>query len=171
MHLTPQESEQLSMYVSDVKYVQKQKEDIQELTSMFQGLLGDEDTDSSKREAELTEKDPYVAALTKQFHPMAPLKVSYAFQFQDTGKALTVYVEDDRLQCSVQNDPSADVRIKITTQVMGQILRGETTMHNAFLAGSIAAQGDFKQLRTFDGVFPFLVSGENKKQDSVKMNF
>lgn len=32
MQLTPQESEQLSMYVSDNNYVQKQKEDIEELT-------------------------------------------------------------------------------------------------------------------------------------------
>lgn len=47
MQLTPQESEQLSMYVSDNNYVQKQKEDIEELTSMFKGLLGD--TDEEKR--------------------------------------------------------------------------------------------------------------------------
>ena len=37
--LTPQESEQLSQYVADDSYVQRQKEDIQELTSMFRDMM------------------------------------------------------------------------------------------------------------------------------------
>jgi multimeric flavodoxin WrbA/putative sterol carrier protein len=156
MHLTPQESEQLSMYVSDVKYVQKQKEDIEELTSMFKGLLGDEDTKTSSGESAVSGADPYVAALTKHFTPMSPLQVSYTLQFQDTGRVLTVAVQDDHLSCSAQDNPAADVRIRLSDKVMEQIIRGETTMHNAFLAGNIAAKGDFKQLRTFDGLFPFL---------------
>lgn len=40
LELTPQESEQLSKYVSDDSYVKKQKEDIQELASMFKDMLG-----------------------------------------------------------------------------------------------------------------------------------
>ena len=40
MDLTPQESEQLSKYVSDDSYVKKQKEDIEELASMFKDILG-----------------------------------------------------------------------------------------------------------------------------------
>ena len=39
MELTPQESEQLSKYVSDDTYVKKQKEDIEELSQMFKGLF------------------------------------------------------------------------------------------------------------------------------------
>lgn len=38
--LTPQESEQLSQYASDESYVQKQKEDISELASMFRSMMG-----------------------------------------------------------------------------------------------------------------------------------
>lgn len=37
--LTPQESEQLSKYVSDDTYVKKQKEDIEELAQLFKGML------------------------------------------------------------------------------------------------------------------------------------
>ena len=49
IELTPQESEQLSVYASDDNYVKKQKEDIQELTMLFKEMLGetkgkDEDT-------------------------------------------------------------------------------------------------------------------------------
>ena len=40
LELTPQESEQLSKYVSDDTYVKKQKEDIEELASMFKDMLG-----------------------------------------------------------------------------------------------------------------------------------
>ena len=39
LELTPQESEQLSKYVSDDSYVKKQKEDIEELASMFKDML------------------------------------------------------------------------------------------------------------------------------------
>lgn len=41
--LTPQESEQLSKYVSDDTYVKKQKQDIEELAAMFKGMLGELD--------------------------------------------------------------------------------------------------------------------------------
>jgi alkyl sulfatase BDS1-like metallo-beta-lactamase superfamily hydrolase len=123
---------------------------------MFQGLLGDEEPDVSGRETSLNGENPYVAALTQHFTPMIPLQVSYTFHFQDTGRVLAIRIQDDQLQCSTQDNPTADVRIRLTDKVMEQIIHGETTMHNAFLAGNIAAKGDFKQLRTFDGVFPFL---------------
>lgn len=42
LELTPQESEQLSQYVSDDNYVKKQKQDIEELSSMFRGMMGKE---------------------------------------------------------------------------------------------------------------------------------
>ena len=40
MELTPQESEELSKYVSDDSYVKKQKEDLKELASMFKDMMG-----------------------------------------------------------------------------------------------------------------------------------
>lgn len=42
--LTPQESEQLSKYVSNDTYVKKQKEDIEELAQLFKGMLGNTDS-------------------------------------------------------------------------------------------------------------------------------
>lgn len=41
--LTPQESEQLSKFVSDDTYVKQQKEDIEELAAMFKGMLNEEE--------------------------------------------------------------------------------------------------------------------------------
>ena len=42
LDLTPQESEQLSKYVSDDSYVKKQKEDIEEHATMFRDMLGEQ---------------------------------------------------------------------------------------------------------------------------------
>ena len=42
LELTPQESEQLSKFVSNDTYVKQQKEDIEELAAMFKGMLGDD---------------------------------------------------------------------------------------------------------------------------------
>ena len=43
MELTPQESEQLSKYVSDDTYVKKQKEDIEELSQLFKEMMDKND--------------------------------------------------------------------------------------------------------------------------------
>lgn len=50
IELTPQESEQLSKFVSDETYVRQQKEDIEELSAMFKKML--HDTSDSKEEKE-----------------------------------------------------------------------------------------------------------------------
>lgn len=50
--LTPQESEQLSKFVSDDVYVKQQKEDIEELAVLFKGMLGDEGENAVKETPE-----------------------------------------------------------------------------------------------------------------------
>ena len=72
LNLTPQESEQLSKYVSDDTYVKKQKEDIEELASMFKDMLG-----MAKNEND----NPYIAELKAHFVPRADFAASYLFTF------------------------------------------------------------------------------------------
>ena len=50
LELTPQESEQLSKIVSDDSYVKQQKEDIEELASMFKGMLEEEEQEEEVAE-------------------------------------------------------------------------------------------------------------------------
>lgn len=57
--LTPQESEQLSMYVSDDTYVRKQKEDIEELAQIFKEMLGDTEKDQEHSTDNNTDKNTY----------------------------------------------------------------------------------------------------------------
>lgn len=54
LDLTPQESEQLSVYASNDSYVKKQKEDIEELAQLFKEMLGD--TEGKAEKAEKSEK-------------------------------------------------------------------------------------------------------------------
>ena len=49
LNLTPQESEQLSKYVSDDTYVKQQKEDIEELATMFKDMLGQQASTDDRR--------------------------------------------------------------------------------------------------------------------------
>ncbi|MBQ4232793.1 MAG: SCP2 sterol-binding domain-containing protein [Lachnospiraceae bacterium] len=58
LELTPQESEQLSKFVSDDAYVKRQKEDIEELAAMFKGMLDsgeDIETDISSDAMDLSD--------------------------------------------------------------------------------------------------------------------
>lgn len=57
LELTPQESEQLSKIVSDDSYVKQQKEDIEELTSMFKGMLKDEEEQNKSAKQPVMQKN------------------------------------------------------------------------------------------------------------------
>ena len=65
--LTPQESEQLSRYAADDGYVQRQKEDIQELASMFRDMLNEKDGSS---------QDTYIQRFHQAFKPQPSFSAS-----------------------------------------------------------------------------------------------
>ena len=50
IELTPQESEQLSKFVSDETYVKQQKEDIEELSAMFKKMLREDEEEKTEEE-------------------------------------------------------------------------------------------------------------------------
>lgn len=148
--LTPQESEDLSKYVSDDRYVKRQKEDIEELSEMFKGLLGKEAAGSDP-------KLEYIANLRTNFQAQeGKTDVSYALMFTDTGRTLFIEVKDGRLNCGYsEKEESADVVAKLTRAVMERIVNGRVTFQGAFMSGDISAKGDFKLLRQFDMLFRF----------------
>lgn len=162
IHLTPQESEQLSVYVSDTNYVQRQKEDIEELTSLFREMIGDDkDTSSGNISQEDTSNaspyidDPYITALTSHFTPIPKVNTSYSIQIQETGKNLVIRTQGTALTCTYEEKAEADVMIKASDKVLRQILSGGITLQNAFLVGDISAKGSFQLIRIFDSLFSF----------------
>ena len=68
LNLTPQESEQLSKYVSDDTYVKQQKEDIEELASMFKDMLG---------QAQGQDEIPFAKELKSHFIPVDDFQATY----------------------------------------------------------------------------------------------
>jgi multimeric flavodoxin WrbA len=70
--LTPQESEQLSMYVSDDTYVKKQKEDIEELTQMFKEMLDNNGDGEGSQD--------FIKNLKDNFHLIDDFSASYCIR-------------------------------------------------------------------------------------------
>jgi len=144
--LTPQESEQLSKYVSDDEYVRKQKQDIEELTQLYKDLL-------SNTEGDLGQE--FIRNLKENFHPIDDFAASYNIILSDVKKTLVVEVDGRNLKCYYGDKPDADVIAKTTRDVMNKLVLGRVTFQGAFMSGELTAKGNFKILRTFDQLFQF----------------
>lgn len=144
--LTPQESEQLSQYASDDGYVQRQKADIQELTSLFKDMLG-----------ESAEGDDTCTRRFKEaFQPQTDYEASYRLIVEDSKTPLLIEVRNADLVCRyTAEDGQADVEIRMGQEVLDHILEGHMTFQRAFMAGEMKMRGDFKRLRMLDQLFLF----------------
>lgn len=146
MDLTPQESEQLSQYVADDSYVKKQKEDIEELASMFKDKLSVQQNDTQTE---------YITELESHFVPQGDFTANYLFMIEEKKKPLVVEVAGEELNCYYGQQENVDVYAKITGEVMNNILAGRMTFQRAFMTGEMTAKGNFKTLRTLDQIFIF----------------
>ena len=146
MDLTQKESEQLSQYVADDSYVKKQKEDIEELASMFKDKLSVQQNDTQTE---------YITELESHFVPQGDLKANYLFMIEEKKNPLVVEVEGEELNCYYGQQENVDVYAKLTGEVMNNILAGRMTFQRAFMTGEMTAKGNFKTLRTLDQIFIF----------------
>ncbi len=146
MELTPQESEQLSQYVSDDRYVKKQKEDIQELASMFKDMLGKEQKE---------DKELYIDKLQEHFVPQAGFAARYLFMFSDMQNPLFLGIDGDNLTIQYGEEDNIDIYVKLSMQVMDDIVCGRMTFQRAFMTGKMPAKGNFKTLTMLDTLFNF----------------
>lgn len=147
--LTPQESEQLSKFVADDGYVKKQKEDIEELATIFRQMLGD---DSS--ETENIYEDDIVEGFSTNFYPEKDFAAKYVIVISDIGKNLIINVGDE-LSCSYGEDQEGDVKLKAQSSLVRDIMAGRMTFQKGFMSGEITAKGNFKTLRMLDQIFRF----------------
>lgn len=147
MELTPQESEQLSKYVSDDSYVKKQKEDIQELASMFKDMMG---------KASQDEDTAYIAQFKERFVPQPDFHARYLFLLAGKKKPLFVEVKQDDLAIRYGQEENIDIYAKLSPEVMESIIGGRMTFQRAFMTGEMTAKGNFKTLRMLDTLFNFV---------------
>lgn len=146
LELTPQESEQLSKYVSDDVYVKKQKEDIEELASMFKDMMG---------QANVDDDAAYIGELKAHFVPQGDFKANYLFMIEGKRRPLAVRVNGEEVDCHYGQEGSVDVYAKLSQEVMNSIVKGRMTFQRAFMTGEMTAKGNFKTLRMLDRLFLF----------------
>lgn len=144
--LTPQESEQLSEYVSDDSYVQRQKEDIMELTSMFRDML--KETDGGKH-------DLTVKAFVKAFHPEPGVKTSFFIKEEKGSSGYAIQVHGDNLKVEYGPLKESEVEITVSESVLDEITGGRMSFQRSFMSGSAKMKGDFKMMRLLDSLFVF----------------
>ena len=146
INLTPQETEQLSQYASDEDYVQQQKEDLQELASMFRGMMKTKESEDSML---------FINEFKNAFKPQAGFEGTYKFQIEGQSKALIIEVDVTSLDVYYGELEKADVTIQINETVLGGITAGRMSFQRAFMAGEMTMKGDFGMLRTLDQIFIF----------------
>lgn len=149
INFTPQESEQLSQFVSDDTYVQRQKADIQELASMFRDMMG------SNEKEDTTE---FLKEIQEHFKPQPGLAGNYKLVIEGKKTPLVIEVNGGNLQCFYGEGSHADVEMQMTREVLGDIIAGKNTFQASFMAGDMKMKGDFKVLRALDQVLIFGVS-------------
>ena len=146
MNLTPQESEQLSKYVSDDSYVKQQKEDIEELASMFKDMLG-------KTAGE--DREPFVKDFESHFVPQDDFNATYSVTIEGYKNPLYIAVKNDKLEVHYGQSNDVDVYAKMSVDVLQSIVDGRMTFQRAFMTGEMTAKGNFTTLRMLDQVFLF----------------
>ena len=143
--LTPQESEQLSQYAADDSYVQRQKEDIQDLARMFKGMMGKEHTESEN----------FIKKFRDNFHAIPGFKASYKLAYGK--KNIFIAVNGPDAVYTTDSSDSSDIEITMSEDILQEIVAGRMTFQRAFMAGNnIKMKGDFKFLRALDELYTFM---------------
>lgn len=146
VQFTPQESEQLSQYVADDTYVQRQKADIQELASLFRDMMG-----SSEKE-DTTE---FVEEIRRHFVPQPGFAAGFKVVIEEKKKPLMIVIDGASIDCHYGEGGRVDVEIQLDRTSFSDIVSGRTTFQTSFMAGDMKMKGDFKVLRSLDQVLQF----------------
>ena len=146
MELTPQESEQLSRYVADDTYVAKQKQDVLELSSIYRNMLGSTADDS----------DEYIDIFKSHFIPQEMMRVSYQFVIEGAKKPLYLMIDNDEIVCHYGEVSDVDVEIRLSPDIMDEIVSGRSTFQKAFTMGDLSAKGPIRVIRMLDEAIPFM---------------
>lgn len=147
IELTPKESEQLSKFASDDTYVKKQKEDIEELSNLFKGMMEKDEKAMEVSELERIWRECFV--------PQEDFRASYQFEIDDKKKLFHVNVRNQNMDCYYGELEEADITAKLSTTVMYDIIYGRMSVQRAFMTGEMISKGDFKILRMLDQIFNF----------------
>ncbi len=143
---TPQETEQLSKYASDDKYIQTQKEDLKELASHFKTLLKNDG---------MPEEEVLLNTFKNNFNPQKSFEALYLLEVDGFDEPLMLEVKNTSLKAAFERRSDQSVLCKVTKKKLEDITHGKETFQHAFMSGDMQVKGDFRMLRMLDTVFPF----------------
>lgn len=146
MNLTPQESERLSQYAADDNYVEQQKQDIMELSSIYRNMLGEIGNEPGNE---------FVIAMKMHYNPIGDFSASYRFELEDNNLPLYLMINGDLIECDYKDVANADVLAKLSSDTMNEIVSGRLSFLRAFSEGLMTAKGQFSVLRKLDEAFDF----------------
>ena len=145
LELTPQEGEQLSKYVSDDIYVQKQKEDIEELASFFKDIL----------QKQSSSEDEFVTLFKKAYQPQPGLYTSYSIIIEDKNTELAIKIEGSSISVGYEKLAFSDIALRMNYNTLDNITHGRSTFQRAFMTGEATSKGNFGNMRLLDQLFDF----------------
>ena len=90
----------MSEYVSDDTFVQRQKEDIQELTSMFRDMLDNSGTDNEQE---------YLEEFRKVFVPQPGFEARYVINIEEKKNPLWIAIGSGALECGYGETEKPDL--------------------------------------------------------------
>lgn len=143
-----QETEQLSEYISDDKYVSKQKEDIKELTKFFKGKLENNNAGSIL--------EGYISSFKECFSPKPGASAGYKINLTDNGKGIAIKVDGPSLEIKEGDLAYPDCSFSMPSDILEAITNGRKTFQGGFMEGSIKAKGTIQVVRLMDEMFPFM---------------
>lgn len=145
--LTPKESELLSKHVADDTYMKQQKEDIEELSSMFKGMLSQK---AEKKKVDELEESFFLA-----FVPNGEFEGKYQFDISNKELPFHVIVSRRDVKCYYGERENSDITIKLSMQIINEIVAGRMSFQRAFMTGGLTIKGEFQTLRMLDQLFIF----------------
>lgn len=145
LELTPQEGEQLSKYVSDDIYVQKQKEDIEELASFFKDIL----------QKQSSSEDEFISLFKNAFQPQPGLYAGYSIIIDDKNTELAIQIEGSSLSVKYEKLSLPDIALRMNSATLDNITHGRSTFQKAFMTGEVTSKGNFNNMRLLDQLFDF----------------
>ncbi len=146
LDLSPQETEQLSKFVSDEEYVQTQKADIADLTNLFKDMLGKNKEDSGGE---------YIKDFKENFKGNSEFSAKYLFMIEGKEKPLFLGITGNEMDCHYGKEENIDVYMKLSSSIMDNIVAGRETFQRAFSVGDMTAKGNFRTLRMLDELLTF----------------
>ena len=146
VRFTPQESEQLSKYVSDDTFVKTQKKDIESLASIYKELLTDEKNGGDHY---------YIDSFMQHVNSQCRVNSSYMLTITDKNKNILIDAAGGRVNVSFGENPAADVICRMDKDTFDKLIDGRSSFHKAFMTGEMTARGNLKTLRMLDELFTF----------------